>query len=101
MSKHTPGPWNVNPNPRAEWIAIATNEHDLIATIDTPRLGSAKRTGEPEANANLIAAAPELLAVLEQWDTALAFGSIVFDDDSKRERAEALTRAAIAKATGN
>jgi len=94
-SKHTPAPWHVEGRgliiggPDGVWIATAKQ------TIDGP---------EREANARLIAAAPELLAALgdmrlyfgnpkrEEWLNDAAFGEALRVD----ERA----RAAIAKATG-
>jgi hypothetical protein len=56
---------------------------------------------EQEANARLIAAAPELLEVVKQMQSALSrcFGAHA-PDEGDRHRALAQARAAIAKATG-
>ena len=50
MSNHTPGPWKVN--------------HGSVYTIDDKPITGSFAT-EREANARLIAAAPELLEALE------------------------------------
>ena len=62
MSKHTPGPWNVEyldgngqAVVKASFIEIATCWHHSVTSIEK----------EMHANARLIAAAPELLEALE------------------------------------
>lgn len=73
MSKHTEGPWEV----RADWI-VGFNGTLHVATI--PRAFDGDYS---EANAHLIAAAPDLLAALKEvvtisdrkhdaWDRAKA-----------------------------
>ncbi len=66
MSKHTSGQWEVKP--MGEYLNIFTtghprnpNGHYSIASTSA----QTKVTGESEANAKLIAAAPELLEALE------------------------------------
>jgi hypothetical protein len=89
MSKHTPGPWSVD-DPHQIW-AESAGEYVAITRVEDwdtiPR-------EQAEANARLIAAAPELLealkAMLTNWEEAPAYGS----------DAAAKARAAIAKATG-
>ena len=71
MSKHTSGQWTWNGNndngvnSKNEFLIVT--ENTCIAKI--PHMGSSKivttTTGEAEANAKLIAAAPELLEALE------------------------------------
>jgi len=66
-AKHTPGPWHINRN--SEWICdIVTHHGELpdgskscwnIASISI-------RREEHQANAHLIAAAPDLLYVLKE-----------------------------------
>ena len=60
MSKHTPGPW---------WLDddgfIASGSRDTYEIIADPHCCSDIDIDEREANANLIAAAPELLEALE------------------------------------
>jgi hypothetical protein len=63
QTKHTPGPWRVarqNPSPTTgEWM-IAGGKPGYLAEIRD--CGS----GDVTANARLVAAAPELLAALQQ-----------------------------------
>lgn len=88
-AKHTPGPWFVN----GPWHIQSDTKlavPSIVGNVLQPRNGDIQ---EREANANLIAAAPELLEALENiliylgdWDT----------DDEECVAA----RAAIAKAKG-
>lgn len=60
--KHTPGPWQTGSDNHgngyySEWLTIETSTFDLIAK--TPEQKGI--TAQDEANARLIAAAPELL----------------------------------------
>ena len=61
MSKHTPGPWNIHTNPHSGLIMISPG----IAEINTGNK-------DFESNIDLIAAAPDMLAMLEElewrWD---------------------------------
>lgn len=70
MSKHTPGPWAVQKaedclgrklDDLVEWV-VTGNEHDLW--ISTGPTWDQDHSEESEANARLIAAAPELLEAL-------------------------------------
>ena len=71
-TKHTPGPWTVeNASGRMLWIGalrIPDDEryglHTIITGIDIEDLTTEARERK-EANAHLIAAAPDLLAALE------------------------------------
>jgi hypothetical protein len=99
MSGHTPGPWalntdgpfaylNGNPNAACPWFKFASV---VVRVNDEPCL-------EGEANARLIAAAPELLRVARNM---LAFAEIKWgnlDEDANEAFSDA--RAAIARATG-
>ena len=62
MSKHTPGPWRVdrqNPSPTTgEWMISGSKPGYLAEVRDC---GS----GDVKSNARLIAAAPEMLEVLQ------------------------------------
>ena len=82
MSKHTPGPW----------IKIGTDigseERGQIATMSIMSLVNMKLS-EREANARLIAAAPEMLDALE-WIASLKTGGMI----------EATAKALVAKAKG-
>ena len=107
MSKHTPGPW--------QWMAdkqpidIATykspgfyNNLELYGPKDEPVIECGKYTVVRElANAHLIAAAPNLLAELQnianadpsKWDADMR--------DQFQQWAQSRARAAIAKAEGD
>jgi hypothetical protein len=93
MDKFTPGPWRVTrriPSPiTSEWVIAGAKPGYLAEVHDC---GS----GDVQADARLIAAAPELLGALRQiveyWD------SIVPTDCVSEMHAKA--HAAIAKATG-
>ena len=65
MSKHTPGPWDLNPyNPCLISGQRGADHCNIAETIVIPGHG-AERHAIAEANARLIAAAPDMLAVLE------------------------------------
>ena len=82
-TKHTPGPWTVERDgPNRKWLINA--EDFAVATCD----GAIRHQ---EADARLIAAAPELLEALK-W-TARALDA--------EHPAAIKARAAIAKATGD
>lgn len=68
---HTPGPWDVfphyckndpDPGPYGETLLIGKGQFDTLAEV---RPGSDEYGTEYQANARLIAAAPELLEALE------------------------------------
>lgn len=88
--QHTPGPWIQSKRMMICQIAILSDE-DQLATVYG-------ETGENQANANLIAAAPDLLEALEVLKDAF----IVAVGATSPYAREALRRpmAAIAKARG-
>jgi hypothetical protein len=95
MSEHTPGPW------RASMGDLLRVMHGSDCICGVHRIGSragGRRSEESEANARLIAAAPDLLAALQ----AVIAAPITGDHESIQRRDAAFTaaRAAIAKATG-
>ena len=57
---HTPGPWNRNIAPAKKYPVIFAGRNTHVA-----RIIPTGRDDEDEANANIIAAAPSMLAVLE------------------------------------
>lgn len=66
MSDHTPGPWKVIGSLRDTPITIITEE-GTIEKEDYIEIGTADTwCGRAEANARLMAAAPELLEVLRE-----------------------------------
>ena len=70
MTTHTPGPWILTCNDKDFLIESPEGiSAKLLATLPVHRLGSGDRVpqlSEQTANARLIAAAPELLRVLER-----------------------------------
>ena len=115
MSKHTPGPWRVsNENLKIikrDFREIGCNDGELIAsTCGHPDSGFYPSEEQAIANAQLIAAAPELLDALRWYEAqAKNMGKAAIHSDSKTllsimhevavdygKRA----RAAITKATG-
>lgn len=90
MTKHTPGPWVVNP---IQLNQIATPD----ARLEIARATVLRDQHETIANARLIAAAPELLEALKAIVKSLADQ----DDEGLIEHAQQMidARAAIAKAT--
>ena len=61
MSKHTPGPWKVTPsNQTSGWGVCIEAPGRIIAKL------TGRKKNDKEANARLIAAAPELLEALER-----------------------------------
>lgn len=109
MNKHTPGPWEYRP-------ALNYNGYSISPLGILPTLAACERfnnsmaiecfnfPGSTEANARLIAAAPELLEALEAVDVWFSSPSprseehldwLAFCDNQLK-----LVRAAIAKAKG-
>jgi len=93
-AKHTPGPWFIFGN--GHCVGGANTDPTTLAEHQSAGIamcGMARRDPtECEANARLIAAAPELLALLK--DRRDACGAMVHDELA------ALTDEVIAKATG-
>lgn len=108
--RHTPGPWDVRQESVCpEWSIVVATGGRIVANVnsetgpDIPPLVSTKMPRE--ANARLIAAAPEMLEALREVVTedganCLAYGT---DTPAFRRRIAAINtiaRAAIAKAEG-
>ncbi len=93
MSKHTPGPWHVNP--RRLGTVEATDEFgtDVIATM------GGGTSGHPVANAVLIAAAPDMLNALEQAG-AYVGTALGTEDDEEAQQLFDVIYSAIRKAKG-
>lgn len=118
MSKHTPGPWWSHlgdPNAKCNCpyiFSAAQNGMGCIATVHYDGDGTHGAYGheyEPrevaEANARLIAAAPDLLAAVERFleaDKDREFADTVDLDEYAMQWANALNglKAAVAKARG-
>ena len=92
--QHTPGPWDVEPKGSRHFVDGA----DGLTVAYLDRAGVRERA-EIEANALLIASAPDLLEALERISTA-------YDETLRHPIAAPLlqaiygARAAIARATG-
>ena len=85
---HTPGPWNCNRSSASGYDIVCAENLPVDVCVISRR---DKTTGEIDANARLIAAAPELL-------TALKF--VLSAHGGQLEAAFAQARDAIAKAEG-
>ncbi|WP_414613948.1 hypothetical protein [Stenotrophomonas muris] len=92
MSKHTPGPWGIEQTDDTNWIGFM-RPHDgkvelIVCTTARDFMLKDEAREQNDANARLIAAAPELLALLVESQRSIG--------GDWRERRDA----AIAKATG-
>jgi hypothetical protein len=94
MSKHTPGPWSVGPwfDNYGEPEIIIEHKADAGNLVIAVALGGL--VGQ-EANARLIAAAPDLLEALNAMLTHMGM-----DEDEWNKPTFDQARAAIAKAIG-
>ncbi|WP_341959241.1 hypothetical protein [Pseudomonas sp. RC10] len=103
MNKHTPGPWSIS-EPFRESIGLSVyinaQNHDELAAV-VWRMGWDFAVGKPtqvcEANAHLIAAAPELLESLSNLVGLAELGAARLD---KYKAALDDAKAVIAKARG-
>jgi hypothetical protein len=89
MSTHTPGPWEVEGDDESLWVTPLDRSTPVICDM-------VEREGETEANAHLIAAAPDLLAACKAFiaaDPAEGYSGAEYS-------ALKLMHAAIAKAEG-
>lgn len=106
---HTPGPWTVRNYPANETEGDDAETHiqayadengeegASLAWVNRWTFGDSPPAAESVANARLIAAAPELLAALEELSAYSA--SDVDANEASFEQAREHARAAIAKAT--
>lgn len=99
MSTHTPGPWSTTPMQSSIWANDGETKIATIADLPWVTTASGRRTSDfmtENANARLIAAAPELLdALIEMLD---ASNKPANERWLSNVRSNAI--AAIAKATG-
>lgn len=96
-TQHTPGPWSI----QGDGILLhPVTKAQLLTTRIETYLGTFEildETNEPQANARLIAAAPELLEALK-----IAMHYMEGDSDDEREGMDYATiEEAIAKASNN
>ena len=106
MSKHTPGPWFVEADGAGVYVMTETMMVASPSPMDRHPTDSDEYIDGPEteANARLIAAAPDLLDALQAIEpfiptTSAADGGAAAY--SANVRAADMVRAAIAKATGS
>lgn len=93
---HTPGPWSA----RKIWRIEHDNDDGsggVVCVLSQARLG---HEADRVATANLIAAAPDMLAALQCVDAWLTECGVVNDDSPADVAAQAAIRTAITKATG-
>lgn len=108
--EHTPGPWVVKFQPRKretisytdkywhdQWVIKGPDKkHSPVALVRVEGFGMGPSKAVRKANANLIAAAPDMLAACEEMAAQLGGGN----NFAKWEAAKAKLIAAIAKAKG-
>jgi hypothetical protein len=103
MMTHTPGPWHIGEKRRDE-IDIKHANKDTpgaISLVLAKAIARQSWTDEGEANARLIAAAPDLLAALEQLIELCAVGDVDESTEALGWGATILSaKAAIARAKG-
>lgn len=104
MAQHTPGPWRAGRNDGYSLGIYAEGEQ----TFDLATVHNGGNDGEAIANARLIAAAPELLAAIQDALAAMEVGADALCSDPNHDVGAAAAlelskrhaRAAIAKAEG-
>lgn len=113
-AQHTPGPWGIQDDHGKRWIETTVGNDDTICeVVRRDRKVARDRDVEFNGNAQLIAAAPELLAALQalvDYDNyETEYDGRIFSicpdcgkqDGNHTERCEFVkARALIAKATG-
>ena len=91
-TQHTPGPWVISPDSITTVMEVGPLKRFIAHATDLSVKCSSKEYDERDANARLIAAAPELYELLiEAMDGTKGSHTVMWQE--KR-------RAAIAKATG-
>lgn len=66
-AKHTPGPWRFYTEPQPNGCPIVGNGHGLMLAMLAHSVNYPDQRDEANANARLIAAAPELLEALARY----------------------------------
>lgn len=89
--KHTPGPWRIigEDYPKGEFVSVVPDDPNVSS------IAYVRKSGNGIANAKLISAAPDLLAVLQAFEKVDDFSGW---HPNYRDAIEA-ARAAILKAT--
>lgn len=104
QAKHTPGPWRARFD---EVIDVVASDSGRVAIATNLSLHARRDTNEVEANAHLIAAAPELLDAIDHPVLRQLFGAIEDSGTVEAQKLWALCAvwfgirdAAITKASG-
>jgi len=103
MSKHTPGPWTAHELGYEDgtWIHWSIEAHGPIAYGSIAHGGDNTNGSEnSEANARLIAAAPDLLDACQKMSDLLGIGKDYGRDLAKEHEAWLACKRAIEKAEG-
>ena len=99
MTKHTPGPWSVS-----ERVTILAGNKQVARALGAIQPDSRVSHEAADANARLIAAAPELLVIAERfvrWHDGFATNEAsAFEKTQQHMALMEEARAAIAKAEG-
>jgi hypothetical protein len=100
MKDHSPGPWAVSEDDRP---GMSYNRHVVQARRPHLTVCFMTSDGPNKANATLIAAAPDLLALARQYasECAECMGKAVSDDTGRDCEQCADIRAVISKATAH
>lgn len=107
-TKHTPGPWRAEQvrmgGPRNSYLAWSVQgKGGCVAEIRYTGIHPKNQICGDEANARLIAAAPELLAALRDMVKSAEYAAMALEAPAKCAMRDnlAAANAAIAKATGH
>jgi hypothetical protein len=90
MTKHTPGPWIIDPDATMPLAVIRKSEDESVDGNGICELGDS--TAESVANAHLICASPDMLSLLKQLRRAYS--------DSIDTKLAAIWDGVISKAEG-
>lgn len=96
----TPGPWHLVENKWMEFVVVQTSTDRNVILLDDGESGPDIEFTEITANAHLIAAAPELLAELQQFVNGVETHMIDSPADDILANVTRRAKAAIAKALG-
>lgn len=100
-SAHTPAPWHLYDGD-ADWLHVCDADQHWLADIGISNDGDVDPE-ESDANAHLIAAAPELLAALKTLSDSMCMAEEaehLLECDDAKSCSLCIARAAIAKAEG-
>ncbi len=97
-AKHTPGPWH-HVGDGLVYTELTSNDDEAIFICDTGNSRAPSSSEEERANAQLISAAPELLAALQALIAEYEPNLKTFALNAPRRAIWENARAAIARAT--